>query len=351
MLFARLLRYIGGSVDEELLRRNAFLEAQLKELLRQSQKPFRFPISFKMEAARLAKALSPKSLEEVSFLVRPSTLLRWHRKLIAAKFDGSKARAYPGRPRINRETERLILEMASDHPDWGPKRIQGALAHIDIHISHQTVHNVLKRNGFHPSPRPKGDPSWAVFIQRHLDLMVATDFFTVEVDRFGKLVTHYVLFFIDLKTRIVQIGGITTNPDERWMLQIARNMTMEGSSFFENKRFLIHDRDTKYCKSFRKIFRYQGVRCLRLPAFSPNLNPHAERWVRSIKSECLQYLIPQSKPFLERAVLEYLAHYNQERTHQGVGNVVLTPREGIFNPDSSIKVSHRIGGLLSYYHR
>lgn len=350
MLFARLLRYLKCSVDEELLHRNALLEAQVRELLRQSEKPLRFPLAFKMEVARLAKKVSRKSLEEIALVVRPSTLLRWYRELIAAKFDGSQARTYPGRPRIKPETERLIVDMAIN-TGWGAERIKGALAHMGIKLCHQTVLNVLKRNGLHPAPRRSKDVSWAKFLAMHFDVTVATDFFTAEVFTARGLVTYYVLFFIDLGTRVVQIAGVTANPNEQWMVQIARNLTMTDEPFFEGKRFLIHDRDTKYCKQFRKIFENHGVTIIRLPPYSPNMNAFAERWVQSIKSECLERLILFGRSSLERAVQQYVAHYNCERTHQGKNNAVLISESLPVDPDSPIEVTHRIGGLLSYYHR
>ena len=350
MLFARLVRYLKSSVDEELLHRNALLEAQLRELLRQSEKPLRFPDAFKIEAAKLAKKLTPQSLEEVALVVRPSTLLRWHRKLVAAKFDGSKARTYPGRPRIKPDTERLIVEMAIN-TGWGAERIKGALAHMGITLCHQTVLNVLKRNGLHPAPSRSKDLSWAQFIAMHRDVMVASDFFTAEVLTLRGLVTYYVLFFIDLGTRLVHVAGITANPNEQWMVQIARNLTMTGEPFFEGKRFLVHDRDSKYCRRFRQIFEEQGVKPIRLPPYSPNLNAFAERWVGSIKSECLDRLILIGKGSLERAVQQYVIHYNRERPHQGKDNEVLIGHLNAVDPNSPVTVTHRIGGLLAYYRR
>ncbi|MBM3337003.1 MAG: transposase, partial [Betaproteobacteria bacterium] len=311
-LFARLLRHLKCSVDEELLRRNALQE----------------------------KKLSPESLAEVALVVRPSTLLRWYRKLIAAKFDGSKARQAPGRPRISKEHERLILEVASGNPRWGAKRIQGALHHIGIFLSHQTIHNVLARNGLPPAAIRDGDSDWAQFMQRHLDLTVATDFFTIESLGLRGLITHYVLYSIDLKTRLIAIGGISTNPNEQWMVQVARNMTMEDNPFFDGKTILLHDRDSKYREAFRQVFKQQGVDPVKLPAFSPDLNAHAERWVESIKSECLRYLIPLGRGFIERAVTQYVLHYNIERARQGLNNSVLTPLKAPFNRDSPVKVSH-----------
>lgn len=350
MLFARLLRFLKCSVDEELLHRNALLEAQVRELLRQSEKPLRFPLAFKMEAAQLAKKLSPHSLEEVALVVRPSTLLRWYRKLVAAKFDGSQARTYPGRPRIKADTERLIIDMALN-TGWGAERINGALSHLGIELCHQTILNVLKRNGLHPAPKRSKDISWTKFLAMHLDVTVATDFFTVEVFTARGLVTYYVLFFIDLGTRIVHIAGITANPNEQWMVQIARNLTMNDEPFFEGKKFLIHDRDSKYSKKFRKIFEHYGVKAIRLPPYSPNLNAFAERWVGSIKSECLERLILFGRGSLERAVQQYVMHYNFERTHQGKNNEILIDESLAADLESPVKVTHRIGSLLSYYHR
>lgn len=285
-----------------------------------------------------------------ALVVRPSTLLRWYRKLVAAKFDGSKARSYPGRPRIKPETERLIVDMALN-TGWGAERIKGALAHMGITLCHQTVLNVLKRNGLHPAPLRSKDASWKEFLASHMDVTVASDFFTAEVLAARGLCTLYVLFFIDLGSRVVHIAGITAHPDGQWMAQIARNFTMDGEPFFEGKRFLIHDRDSKYCKKFRKTFERQGIKTIRLPPYSPNLNSYAERWVGSIKSECLSHLILLGRGSLERAVQHYVAHYNAERTHQGKGNEVLVPQAHLVDPQAPIKVRHRIGKLLSYYHR
>jgi transposase InsO family protein len=350
MLFARLLRYLKCSVDEELIHRNALLEAQIRELLRQSKKPLRFTDTFRIEAATLAKKLSQNSLEEVALVVRPSTLLRWYRKLISKKFDGSQSRMYPGRPRIKPETERLIIEMAIN-TGWGAERIKGALAHLGIDLCHQTVLNVLKRNGLHPAPRRLKDVSWASFLAMHRDVTVATDFFTSEVFTARGLLTYYVLFFIDLGTRVVHVAGITANPTEQWMVQVARNLTMTGELFFEGKKYLIHDRDSKYCKKFRKIFENHGIKLIRLPPYSPNLNAFAERWVGSIKSECLDRLILFGKGSLERAVQQYVTHYNRERPHQGKNNKFLIGDSLSDQSNSPIKVTRRIGSLLSYYYR
>jgi transposase len=351
MLYARIIRHLGASVNEDLLQRQAILEAQVRELMRQIKKPLRFELAFKMEMARLARALSKVSLQEVALVVRPSTVIRWYKQFIAGKWDGSKNRKRPGRPRIKPETERLIIEMAQRGHSWGAKRIQGALQHVGIKIAHQTVLNVLRRHGVNPVPKGGRQMTWSQFIAAHYDMLVATDFFTVEVIGPKGLTTLFALFFIDIKTRLIYFAGLTEHPNEAWMMQVARTMTMDGEPFLLGKKVLLHDGDGKYCKGFRRIFKQAGVNPLKLPPFSPNLNAFAERWIRSIKSECLQYFCPVSKASIEYAIKQYVAHYNAERTHQGLDNQVLSPQDAPKNTDGPIKVSHRLAGLLPYYYR
>ena len=184
-------------------------------------------------------------------------------------------------------------------------------------------------------------------------VLAGTDFFTVEVLTVRGLVTFYVLFFIHLETRRVEVAGITPHPNERWMKQIARNVTMDEWGFLENCRYLIHDRDTKFCGSFRRVIKSSGVEPLRLPPRSPNLNAYAERWVKSVKDECLAKLILFGEASLRRALHNYLAHYNGERNHQGKDNVVLFP---IATSDTCpakgpVACRERLGGLLKYYYQ
>jgi len=197
--------------------------------------------------------------------------LAWYRKLVARKIDGSKARRSLGRPRIKREVEQLIVRMAKENRDWGYDRIAGALANLGYEVCDQTVGNVLQRHGLPPAPERKRTTTWSAFIRIHLALLAGTDFFTAEVLTLHGLVTYYVLFFIHLESRRVDIAGVTVHPDERWMRQIARNMTMEGYGALRDCRYLLHDRDTKYTQSFRAIIASGGVEPLVLPARSPNL--------------------------------------------------------------------------------
>jgi putative transposase len=201
------------------------------------------------------------------------------------------------------------------------------------------------------APERKRTTTWPAFIRIHLALLAGTDFFTAEVLTLRGLVTYYVLFFIQLESRRVDIAGITDHPDEAWMRQIARNVTMEGCGALRDCRYLLHDRDTKYTHSFQAIIASDEVEPLKLPARSPNLNAHAERWVRSVKEECLSKVVLFGERSLRRALGEYVEHYHAERNHQGKGNVLLFPRSPNIRRDSPVQCRERLGGLLRYYHR
>ena len=193
--------------------------------------------------------------------------------------------------------------------------------------------------------------TWAAFIRAHLALLAGTDFFTVEVLTLRGLVTYYVLFFIHLESRKVDIAGITIHPDEQWMQQMARNVTMEGCGALRDRRYLLHDRDTKYTHSFRAIIASGGVKPLALPARSPNLNAYAERWVRSVQEECLSKVVLFGERSLRWALSEYVKHYHAERNHQGKGNILLFPRDTDIRRAQPVRCRERLGGLLRYYHR
>ena len=290
-------------------------------------------------------------MAEVANAALPDTILGWYRKLVARKFDGSKARRGAGRPRTDSELERLIVRMARENPGWGYDRIVGALVNLGHEISDQTVGNILKRHGVSTAPERKYTTSWADFIRAHTAVLAGTDFFSVEVLTLRGLVTYYVLFFIRLESRRVEIAGVTRHPAEGWVKQTARNMTLEGWGFLEGCRYLLHDRDTKYTRSFCAIIEAGLVKTLPLPARSPNLNAYAERWVRSVKEECLSRLILFSEASLQRALNEFVAHYHAERNHQGRGNVLLFPASIDIPRVGAVQCRERLGGLLRYYYR
>ena len=323
---------------------NRVLRAQLKGRLK-------FSDAERATLGEIGHRLGRKVLGEVANVARPDTILAWYRKLVARKFDGSKARRSPGRPRIKGEVEQLIVRMAKENRDWGYDRIAGALANLGYKVCDQTVGNVLQRHALPPAPERKRTTTWPAFIRIHLALLAGTDFLTAEVLTLRGLVTYYVLFFIRLESRRVDIAGITVHPDERWMQQMARNVTMEGCGALRDCRYLLHDRDTKYTQSFRAIIASGRVEPLVLPARSPNLNAYAERWVRSVKEECLSKVILFGERSLRRALSEYVEHFHAERNHQGKGNVLLFPRGTNIRRDGSVQCRERLGGLLRYYHQ
>jgi putative transposase len=248
--------------------------------------------------------------------------------------------------------EELVVRMAQENRSWGYDRIVGALANLGYTISDQTVGNILKRHGIPPAPERKKTTTWKEFIRTHMEVLVATDFFTAEVWTTIGLVTYYVLFFLHLASRKVHVAGVTPHPDERWRMQIARNVTMADWGVLSSGQYLIHDRDGKYCPAFQRIIDVAGVTRVPLPPQSPNLNAYAERWVRSVKEEALSRMILFGERSLRHALSAFEAHYHTERPHQGKGNVILFPGPSQggerHNP---IQCRERLGGLLKYYTR
>lgn len=262
MMWARMLAYITGTVDQELLLRNEYLATENRILRAKIKGRLLLSDSEKATLAEIAHRLGRKALAEVAAAAKPDTLLRWYRELIAKKFDGSKFRKSVGRPPVEKEIERLVVRMARENPSWGYNRIVGAMANLGHKLSDETVGNILRRHDIPPAPKRKQTTSWKEFIRTHMAVMAGTDFFTVEVLTLTGLKTYYVLFFIHLESRRICPAGVTRHPDQAWMEQMARNVTMEESGFLSNCRYLLHDRDSKYCSSFRQLLEAENVRAL-----------------------------------------------------------------------------------------
>jgi len=241
MNWKRLLAYITGSVDEELLLRNEYLVTENRILRSQIRGRVLLTDPERISLAEIAKRLGRKALEEVAQIVRPETILGWHRRLIAKKFDGSKNRAPVKLTSEAEEIEGLVLRLARENRDWGYRRIAGVLCNLGHDVSHQTVGNLLKRHDIAPAPERGKRISWREFIRSHMELLASVDFFTAEVWTAGGLMTCYVLTFMRIASRKVCIAGITTSPDRRWMEQMARNVTLEGCGFLSDCRYLLHD--------------------------------------------------------------------------------------------------------------
>ncbi len=300
--------------------------------------------------AAKAKPIRRNGLFEIGTLVTPDTLLRWYRRLIAKKYDGSKARKV-GRPKAAAEIEQLIIQMARDNPRWGYTRIRGALYNLGHEIGRNTIKRVLLENGIDPAPLRKKGLSWATFLKAHWGAIAATDFFSVEVLTRTGLVRYFVLFIIDLQTRRIEIAGIAPQPNGEWMEQIARNLTDADDGFLNETRYLIHDRDPLFTQAFSELLKSSSVKAVKLPARSPNLNAYAERFVRSIKSECLAQIIPLGERHLRKAVKEYTKHYHCERNHQGLDNQLIEKPRDAPNLNHTVECAERLGGFLKYYYR
>ena len=322
-----------------LVEENRVLKEQLKG------RKLRLSDEQRRRLASKAKRLGRQSLNRVATIVTPDTLMRWHRRLIALKWTYEAKRV--GRPGLMKTIAGLIVRMAQENSSWGYCRIQGELKGLGHRVAVSTIAKVLKENGIQPAPdRPT---SWRTFLQAHWGEVVGADFFTTEVWTPQGLTTYYLLFFIDLKTRRVHFAGATPNPDEPFMAQVARNLTDAVDGFLADQRFLICDRDAKFTARFRRMLEDAGVQVIRTPRQAPNCNAYAERFVLSIKSECLRRMIFFGESSLRRAVLAYLHHYHTERAHQGIGNKVIHHRDQAV--EGEICCRERLGGLLKHYYR
>jgi putative transposase len=298
----------------------------------------------------MGKRLGRKAVAEVASIVKPATILAWHRTLVAQKGDGSQQRKTPGRPIIHQALEALMIHRAQEHRSWGDDRRVGALANRGHTISDQTVGNILKRHGLPPAPERKTTTTWKACIHTHLEVLVATDLFTAEVWTLGGLVTYDVLCFIHLGSRKVEMAGMTPHPHAAWMMQRARNVTMEAWGFLAPGQYLRHDRDGKYCPAFQQIIDAAGVKRVPLPPRSPKLNAYAERWVSSVKEACLARLLLCGEASLRQVLTQCVEHFHHERNHQGQGHVLLFPASSQNSEGKgSIDCRERLGGLLKYY--
>jgi putative transposase len=225
------------------------------------------------------------------------------------------------------------------------------LSNLGHDLARNTIAQILQRRGIEPAPERSRKTTWKEFLSRHWELIVATDFFTVEVWTRRGLERFIVLFFIELSTRKVEIAGIAQVTNGLWMSQIARNLTDAEQGILTGKRYLIHDRDTLFTAEFWNMITGDGVESVKLPPRSPNLNPYAERFVRSIKESCSERMIFFREESLRTAIQNIVAHYHSERNHQGLANQLISPEPGHLGNAGEVQRRQRLGGMLNYYYR
>jgi transposase InsO family protein len=292
-------------------------------------------------AAR-AYRLGRSALRDVATLVTPDTLLRWHRQLVARKWTFPTRRG--SRRGVLTEIRTLVVRMAEENPTCGYTRIQGALKNLGHHAGRSTIARIIKTQGL--APAPKRPTSWQTFLRAHWGAIAGADFFTTEVWTWRGLVTFYTVFVIDLASRHVRILGTTPHPEETFMRQTVRTLTMADA---ESCDVMICDRDTKWSAAVRDRLNEAGIQIVQTPYQAPNANAHAERFVRSIKEECLDRTILLGERHFRRAVTEFIAHYHGERNHQGLENALIERPPTLSG--GRIHRQQRLGGLFNYYRR
>jgi hypothetical protein len=300
--WAQFLAYATGLVNQRLLLQCVYLVAENRILRSHLPGKVGLSDSERRTLAEIGRRLGRKLLSEVACVAKPETILGWYRRLIARKFDGSKHRTYPGRPRVSPEVEALIVRMAKENGSWGYDRIAGALANLGHHVSDQTVGNVLRHHGIPTAPKRSQTTTWKDFISAHMAVLAGSDFFTVEVLTWRGLPTYYVLFFLHLESRRITLAGMTRHPTEAWMTQMARNAVDDTSGGLRQCRYVLHDRDAKFCAAFDDVLASDGIRCLRLPPRSPNLKDYASHCTSCVAVDATSLARHRSDSFMPWAL-------------------------------------------------
>jgi transposase len=353
-----VLAMIAYAINQRMARQLDYLQEEvrvLKEALAAATGKTRIDFSAgqRRRLALKGKELTAEERRACCQIVRPETILAWFRQLAAKKYDSSKAPKV-GRPGKVADVRELVLELARDNPGWGYTRIRDALRGLKIEIGRTTVATILAEAGIEPAPERNRKRSWGSFLKSHWETLYACDFFSVETLGMFGTVRYMVFFAMELKSRAVQIAGVHIAPDGDWMRQIARNLLDPVDGFLRNATYLIHDRDPVFTEAWTALLASGGVKCVPIPAHSPNCNPHAERFVKTIRNECLDQFVIFSERHLRHLIKEFGEHYLTERHHQGIGNQIIRPKPPPSNDNATLGVvgcRSRLGGLLRYYSR
>ena len=353
-----VIAMIASAINERMRRRLDYaLEENriLKEAFRAVTGKERIPFTpdQRRRLALAGKELSPEERRQCCQIVKPATILAWFRQLAVRKYDSFRRKT--GRPRKARDIRKLVVEMALANLNWGYTKIRDALrTGLKIEIGRTTVADILAEAGIEPAPEREKKPTWKQFMKMHWDTLYACDSFGVEALGVFGTVRYMVFFVIELKSRAVEIAGIRVDPDGEWMKQVARNLVDPVDGFLRGGKYLIHDRDPLFTEAFIAILEAAGVKSVKIPAQSPNCNPHAERFVKTIKYECLNQFVIFGERHLRYLIKEFAEYYLTERFHQGIGGQLIRKQVGPANDNEAtgrVACRSRLGGLLSYYHR
>ena len=345
--FISIRRLSDQEKDLEIL----VLRQQLSILQRKQKHPIRpsriekLTLGFLTNKLKRTTHQTANQLRDVIRIFEPETVLRWHRELVRRKWT------YPnknkgGRPSISKETESLILRLARENSRLGYGKIVGELLKLGFQVSLTTVRNVLDRYGIQPASVRHGSVGWRHLMAHYKEQILACDFFTVETIF---LQTYYVLFFIELGSRQVHFAGITTNPNQIWVTQQARQLVWELSDREKPLRFLVHDNDGSFCSAFDTVFESEGFHVIPTPVRAPNANAFSERWVRTVREECLDFILIFNDAHLRRVVIEFVAYYNTARPHQGINQQTPIPQARLSS--GTIQCRNVLGGIIHDYYR
>jgi putative transposase len=353
-VFSTLLEWVrlGRKTEQDKDLEILLLRRQLAILERKGDRPLRVSRAEKLTLVVLMSKLESttnrtiKQLGEIMRIFQPETVFKWHRELVRRKWT-YRRQNQGGRPRKQKELERLVIRLAKENSDWGNSRIEGECRKLGYEISDETVAHILRRHGIPPAPERGRSPSWQHLMTHYQEQILACDFFTVET---LFLRTIYVLFFIELGSRRVHFAGCTMHPKAAWVEQQARQIVWQLDEQELKIRFLLHDNDRKFTQAFDTIFRSAGIKVISLPYQAPNANAYAERWVRTVREECLDKLLVINERRLGQMMREHTAHYNRSRPHQGIDQQTPisfpTPE-----PYGLVQCRNVLGGIIHEYYR